>query len=153
MMSGAPRTKTRGSRKRTADAQPELTADPDFARVLAAFAKDPKLTYGGQGFGSSALKVGGSIFAMLASRGRFVVKLPRECVDELVRLGAGERFDPGHGRPTREWVVIVGTEHWVKAKHVASSVATRADDVRSPDAGRASDAAAAAATGPGATRA
>lgn len=57
------------------------------------------------GFGSEALKVGGKIFAMPVE-GALVVKLPAERVAALVESGVGSRFDPGHGRLMREWVVI-----------------------------------------------
>lgn len=53
-------------------------------------------------FGSTGLKVHGKTFAMLV-KGRLVVKLPRHRVEELLAAGAGDRFDPGHGRPMREW--------------------------------------------------
>lgn len=56
-------------------------------------------------FGSDGLKVGGKFFASL-SKGRFVVKLPKARVDELVDQGKGERFDPGSGRAMKEWVVL-----------------------------------------------
>jgi hypothetical protein len=53
------------------------------------------------------------IFAMLV-KGRFVTKLPRDRVDELVRSGIGEYFDPGHGRLMKEWVAVSGaTDSWV----------------------------------------
>ena len=58
-----------------------------------------------KGFGSLALKTGGKIFAMLVNE-RLVVKLPRHRVDGLVASGAGERFDPGHGRLMKEWLTI-----------------------------------------------
>ena len=45
---------------------------------------------------------------MISSKAQFVVKLPRERVDELVRLGIGEYFDPGHGRLMKEWVALDG---------------------------------------------
>ena len=54
---------------------------------------------------SYGLKVNGKIFAMFG-RGRFVVKLPRERVDEVVSAGKGEHFDPGHGRRMKEWIAI-----------------------------------------------
>ena len=56
-------------------------------------------------FGSAGLKTHGKTFAMLV-RGRLVVKLPRDRVEELLGAGAGDRFDPGHGRPMREWVSL-----------------------------------------------
>jgi hypothetical protein len=60
----------------------------------------------GKGFGSSALKVSGRIFAMLTSRSEFVVKLPRARVEALVRAGDGVAYDAGKGRPLKEWLVI-----------------------------------------------
>jgi hypothetical protein len=96
---------------KTAAAPP---VDPRFAPVADAFAAEPRVTTGGKGFGSSGLKVDGKLFAMLSSKGLFVAKLPRKRVDELVRLGKGERFDPGHGRLMREWVAVDGAPRtWV----------------------------------------
>jgi hypothetical protein len=60
----------------------------------------------GKGFGSSALKVNGRIFAMLSSRSEFVVKLPRARVEALIRSGDGLAYDAGKGRAMKEWVVI-----------------------------------------------
>jgi hypothetical protein len=79
-----------------------------FAPVVSAFAGIRTVSRGkGKGFGSGALKVNGKIFAMMSSKGEFVVKLPKERVDELLRSGQGERFDPGHGRLMKEWVVVL----------------------------------------------
>ena len=58
---------------------------------------------GGRGFGRSALRVHGKIFAMLV-RGRLVLKLPTERVDALVDSGAGVRFDANKGTPMRQWL-------------------------------------------------
>ncbi|MHB8416712.1 MAG: TfoX/Sxy family protein [Myxococcales bacterium] len=81
--------------------------DADFAKVVAALANEPGVTVGGgKGFGSSGLKVNGKLFALISSKGRFVAKLPRERVDELVRQGKGEPFDPGHGRKMKEWIAL-----------------------------------------------
>ena len=54
---------------------------------------------------SSVLNVNGKIFAM-CRKGDLVVKLPKERVDELVAERKGTRFDPGHGRIMKEWIVI-----------------------------------------------
>jgi len=86
--------------------------DSRFAPVVAAFAGDRRVAYGGKGFGSSALKVDGKIFAMIDSRGRLVVKLPRERVAELVRVGKGEFFDTGRGRVMKEWLSVDAAPRW-----------------------------------------
>jgi hypothetical protein len=84
-----------------------------FAAVVAAFARDPDVEPpGGRGFGSRALRVDGSIFAMLDVFGRFVVKLPPERVAGLVGCGAGAPFDNGRGRVMRGWVVVGAEQDW-----------------------------------------
>jgi len=59
----------------------------------------------GSGFGRSALRYQGKIFAMLV-RGRLVVKLPRSRVDKLIEEGHGDRFDANKGTPMREWLSL-----------------------------------------------
>jgi hypothetical protein len=83
-------------RARTTARKTEAAIDPRFASVMKAFAGDPSVS-GGMMMSSFGLKVNGKIFAMM-NRGKFVVKLPRGRVDAIVATGAGENFDPGHGR-------------------------------------------------------
>lgn len=100
--------------KRRGRARPEALAcramDDDgaeerFTALAGTFGEHPDVSKG-TGFGSvPGLRTGGKIFAMLA-RGRLVVKLPRERVDELVASGEAERFDPGHGRRMKEWASL-----------------------------------------------
>jgi TfoX/Sxy family transcriptional regulator of competence genes len=88
---------------------PEAAPEERFADLAAALAERPDVGLPGEGgrrgFGSTALTVGGSIFAML-TRGRLVVKLPRDRVTELIGSGAGEPFDAGKGTPMKEWLVV-----------------------------------------------
>jgi hypothetical protein len=85
-----------------------LSVEKNYAKVVEACCKLPDVTLGGggKGFGSQALKVKDKIFAMVSSRNEFVVKLPRQRVDDLLESGAGRRFDPGHGRLMKEWLVV-----------------------------------------------
>jgi hypothetical protein len=77
-----------------------------YAQLVDLFRDRPNVTQEGKGFGSSALKVDGRIFAMLTPRSEFVVKLPRQRVDQLIQSGDGHAFDAGKGRPMKEWLVI-----------------------------------------------
>ncbi|MGI8554245.1 MAG: hypothetical protein ACR2PL_26170 [Dehalococcoidia bacterium] len=92
---------------------PPTTAEERYATIVEALLNDADVSLGSpddsqskQGFGSAALRIRNKIFAMLSSKGRFVVKLPRQRVDALIAAGEGERFNPGHGRLMKEWVAI-----------------------------------------------
>jgi TfoX/Sxy family transcriptional regulator of competence genes len=93
-----------------------LTQDPTklFDAVVQAVEQDSS-TGKGRGFGSSGLKVGGKIFAMLVE-GKLVVKLPHDRVQELIAEGSGMPFALGHGRLMREWVAIPASDadHWIR---------------------------------------
>lgn len=100
------------AKKKKVKEKDEDTVDPAFAPVVGAFARDREVSYGKM-FASKGLKVNGKIFAM-HTKGKFVAKLPQPRVAELVRLGTGAYFDPGHGRLMKEWVAIAGNEaSWV----------------------------------------
>jgi TfoX/Sxy family transcriptional regulator of competence genes len=60
------------------------------------------LPAGGSGFGRSALRYRGKMFAMFV-RDHLVLKLPEERVDEFVADGQGVRFDANKGTPMKEW--------------------------------------------------
>jgi hypothetical protein len=81
-----------------------LPPDQRFERLVDEFVGQDGVTppAPGRGFGSSALRHGGKIFAMFV-RGELVVKLPRARVDALVADGAGVRFDANKGTPMKEW--------------------------------------------------
>ncbi len=86
-----------------------MTAEQRYEQIVAAFLQRPGVTREGRGFGSSALKVGGKMFATLSSRGAFVVKLPRARVTALVAAGEGRPFEPGPGRVMKEWLELGAT--------------------------------------------
>jgi len=85
-----------------------MNPDERFAKIVAALKRSPKVSAGAakKGFGSSALCVGGKIFAMISSKGSFVVKLPKARVDALVVSGTGTRFEPAKGRVMKEWLAV-----------------------------------------------
>lgn len=88
-----------------------------FAALAKTLAGEPGVDVGQgakKGFGSSALKVNGKIFAMVSAADEFVVKLPHARVQELEASGVGKKFDPGHGRLMKEWLALnaEATRHW-----------------------------------------
>jgi len=64
---------------------------------------------------------------MISSKGKFVAKLPRKRVDELVRQGMGEYFDTGGGRLMKEWIALDGNpSSWIElAKEARRFVAAK----------------------------
>ena len=88
----------------------------EYSKVIAAFAGDNRVTPPGhgEGFGKSALKIDGKIFAMVSSRNEFVVKLPADRVNALIANKTGKRFDTGNGRLMKEWLVVTaGSSKWL----------------------------------------
>jgi TfoX/Sxy family transcriptional regulator of competence genes len=85
------------------------TTEERFATLVGELATCPDVEVPGQSgrraFGSTALKVNGSIFAMV-SGDRLVVKLPSERVGALIDTGTGLPYDGGKKRPMREWVAV-----------------------------------------------
>jgi hypothetical protein len=65
----------------------------------------PPSAAGRRGFGSAALTVDGSIFAMVVGGG-LVLKLPRHRVEGLIAAGTGLPFAAANGTPMREWVAL-----------------------------------------------
>jgi hypothetical protein len=81
-----------------------MTASEMYAGVINALKGEAEIGEG-RGFGASAIKVNGRIFAMLNAE-RLVIKLPRTRVQELIVNGVGEPFDTGGGRVMKEWVAL-----------------------------------------------
>ena len=52
-----------------------------------------------------SLKTRKKMFAMF-SKGNYVVKLPKERMEELISSGNGLPYDPGNGKIMKEWVII-----------------------------------------------
>ncbi|MEY2933686.1 MAG: hypothetical protein RL033_4435 [Pseudomonadota bacterium] len=99
-------------------------AETKFSNIVLAFADEPAVSYGGKGFGSRALNLGGQIFAMLTATDEFVVRLSRARADELVAQSKGKYFDPGHGRPMKEWLVApAGSGRWLELAREAHTIA------------------------------
>lgn len=103
------------SKKKTDNPSP-ASIDASYEPVVKAFAKAPDVTRETRrGFGSGALKVKGKIFALMSSNNHFVAKLPKQRVDELVKIGKGKYWVPGPGRVMKEWLETEGNkDSWVE---------------------------------------
>ncbi len=84
--------------------QPDSPSRARFQDLVTEFNDVDGVTppRGGAGFGRSALRYRGKIFAMHV-RGALVVKLPADRVAALVAAGHGAHFDANKGAPMREW--------------------------------------------------
>lgn len=86
-----------------------MPTDPQdtFDRLAEQFLTNPRVQRGRM-FGTTALKLSGKVFAMLV-KGNLVVKLSASEAGDLVDAGVATFFDPGHGRPMRQWVAMPAT--------------------------------------------
>ena len=83
----------------------------EFQPVMKLFASDESVT-SMKAFGSLGLKVKEKVFAV-DWKGSLVVKLPAARADELVEAKKAKKFDPGHGRPMKEWIAVApGALDW-----------------------------------------
>jgi hypothetical protein len=92
-----------------------VTPEERFADLVDELAGEPGVQpptgSGSRLFGAETLRVGGSIFAMLA-HGALVVKLPAPRVAELIAGGAGGPFTAGKDSPMREWLTVGPDADW-----------------------------------------
>jgi hypothetical protein len=79
--------------------------DPTFAKVLEEYASDRAVTVGRK-FGTTSLRREGKVFVMLMPA-KFVARLPRGRVDELVAAGVGTNLVMGK-RTMKEWLAVEG---------------------------------------------
>jgi TfoX/Sxy family transcriptional regulator of competence genes len=84
-----------------------------FDSVVGKLGDEPGVT-AAKMFGSAGLKIHGKFFASLY-KGKLIVKLGEQRVDELAAAGKAEHFDPGMGRRMREWAEVppLTQDEWV----------------------------------------
>ena len=77
-----------------------MSAEEYWSKIKEHFLKMSEVQKQGE-----SLKIRRKMFIML-SKGNFVLKLPRDRVSALIRLGEGKPYDPGNGKIMKEWVII-----------------------------------------------
>ena len=100
-----------------------MTVEEFWSKVKLYFLKMSDVQKQGQ-----SLKTKKKMFAMF-SKGNYVVKLPKERMEELFSSGDGLPYDPGNGRIMKEWVIIPTeySDNWInyasEAKKFAKTLA------------------------------
>ncbi len=77
-----------------------MTLEEFWSKVKVHFLKMSDVQKQGE-----SLKTRKKMFAMF-SKGNYVVKLPKERVEELICSGEGLPHDPGNRKIMKEWVII-----------------------------------------------
>lgn len=93
-----------GRKSAGAAADAKDAVDPLLQPIRQAFAKDAEVTVG-RVLSANGLMVKGKLFAAI-SKGRLLVKLPREEVAALIAEKRGAPFASGGGRVMKEWATI-----------------------------------------------
>ena len=96
-------------------------------------------------FGMPTWKVGGKAFGGIPEGGGLVFKLPPDAVADALKLKGAELFDPGMGRPMKEWVVVpeAQAKHWPELaqtaiEYVSATASKKAPSKKKPVAKRTS---------------
>jgi hypothetical protein len=85
------------------------TAQEHFDAIVADQLSYPGVATGRM-FSAHGIKINGKFFAFLMRSESLVVKVPAERVNELVTSGRAVHFEPGPGRPMREWASLAYTD-------------------------------------------
>jgi len=108
-------------------------SDPRYEDLIDELMGEPGVTPPqGRGFGRSAVRFNGKIFVMFV-RGRLVLKLPEDRVENLIAGGHGIRFDANKGTPMREWLSLypASDQPWSPLAREALSFAKSGQGARS----------------------
>jgi TfoX/Sxy family transcriptional regulator of competence genes len=97
----------------------------NFAAIRAREAGDPEVSTSRM-FGTECLKVKSKVYAM-EFKGDLVVKLSKTRAATLVSEGRAQVFDPGHGRPMKQWIAVSpdGGLDWAELVEEAKSIVRR----------------------------
>jgi hypothetical protein len=84
-----------------------------YGEIKDHFSKDPDVTVL-SGRGAQGIKLGKKLIVMFL-KGDLLVKLPEKRVLEIIASGEGEPYDPGTGKPMKNWVLIPETQRdlWI----------------------------------------
>lgn len=99
---------------KTLKKQNQSSSDVMFESIVEKLSSERGVTQGRM-FGSPVLKIKGKVFTF-PMKGKLVLKLPKERVEEIVASKKGVYFDSGHGRISKEWVAVAPStqNEWFK---------------------------------------
>ena len=100
-----------------------MTSEENWLKIKEHFLKMSDVQKQGE-----SLKTKKKMFVMF-QKGKYVVKLPKDRVTELLTSEKGLPYDPGNGKIMKEWVIIPeeNSEKWIEfaseAKEFAKTLA------------------------------
>ena len=94
-----------------------MTAEDFWEGVKEVYLKQSDIQKQGE-----SLKIKRKMFAMF-NKGRYVLKLPKERVQDLINSGEGQPYDPGNGKIMKEWVIIPEkySQKWIELAEEAKA--------------------------------
>ena len=96
--------------------------DDIYTEIKDHFAKVPEVLVL-SGTGAQGIKYGKKLFVMFI-KGEIALRLPPERVTELIETGEGKPFDPGTGKPMKNWIIIPASKKdtWITLSEEAQQL-------------------------------
>jgi len=102
-----------------------MNLQDNYAELKRHFSKDKDVVVNA-GRGAQGIKYNDKMFIMFY-KGDIVVKLATNRINEFIKEGIGEPFDPGTGKPMKNRMLIKASKkkHWIKVSEESKKFAMK----------------------------